>query len=304
MLRIKELYLENFRGYPKAVFEFGDFNFLVGPNGIGKTTALEAVNLLCASLDFGGQDRLTAYLRKNIRNIDDSETASPGFNIGGVFELDGKRIHVDMNEHGFCDEGGKGMTAESWWWMGICHFARFDQEMSNFVLPADLWPTFSKYYEMITGITLEPEVYDVSYDRKYESNLVESAPEEAGKQYVTGFWMKKMGSKVHSKRCSAGEKKIAKALSQIVLLPPERQPHIVLVDNLEMHVHYKRHAIMVQALKEIFKGKQLITTTHSVVLMDRNRDAQNASEIIDVEEIINGRAEERACDDPEGKSQA
>ena len=282
MLKIKKLYLENFRGYPKAEFQFGDFNCLVGPNGIGKTTVLEAINLLCTSLEFGGQDRLEAYLRKNIRNIDEKD-AEKGFVVAAVFENEGEEIHVLLTEKGLTNGG---LTKHPWWWMGVCHFARFDQEMSNFVLPMDLWPTFSKYYEMITGIPLEPEFFDVGFDKKYEKELAASAADEEGKQYVVGFWMKKLGSRIHSRKCSAGEKKIARALSQIVLLPPDRQPHIILVDNMEMHVHHKRHVVMVQALKELFKDRQLITTTHSVVLIDHGGEACKTSDIIDIEKKI------------------
>jgi len=278
MLRIKKLGLENFRGYPKAEFEFGDFNCLIGPNGIGKTTVLEAVNILCSSLDFGGPERLRAYLRKNIRNIDEKD-ACKGFAVRGLFENEGKEFTVELTEKGFTNDIG--MTKNDWWWMGISYFARFDQEMSNFVLPLDIWPTFAKYYEMITGIQVEPEFYDVAFDRRHEQELAQAAPTEAGNQYVIGFWMKKMGSRVHSRKCSAGEKKIGKALSQIVMLPSERQPHIVLVDNLEMHVHYKRHALMVQALKELFQGKQLITTTHSMILIEGG-----GKDMIDVEQKI------------------
>jgi len=294
MLKIKSLYLEDFRGYPKTEFKFGDFNCFIGPNGIGKTTALEAVNLLCSSLVFGSQERIEAYLRKNIRNVEEKDSAR-GFKIVGTFDNDGRDLVVEMTEKGFSD--GKGMTQQPWWWMGICFFARFDQDMTNFVLPLELWPTFSKYYEMITGIPIEPEFYEVSFDKRYESELARAAGEEVGKQYVVGFWMNKRGSRVHSKKCSAGEKKISRALSQIVTLPPERQPHIVLVDNLEMHVHYKRHLMMVEALKEMFQGKQLLTTTHSLVLIDQCKDG-----LIDVEESIYGKPESQASNDPQGAS--
>lgn len=281
MLRIKRLCLENFRGYQSCEFNFGDFSCLIGPNGIGKTTVLEAINLLCTSLEFGSDDRLKAYLRKNIRNVDEKDAES-GFVVVGEFDKDGEPLLVKLTENGFSNNN-EGMTHKPWWWMGVSYFARFDQEMSNFVLPMEGWETFAKYFEMITGLQVEAEIYDVEYDRRYDSELASVAPDEAGKKYVVGFWMKKYGSRVHSKKCSAGERKIAKALSQIVVLPPERQPHIVLVDNLEMHVHYKRHPLMVEALKGLFAGKQLITTTHSLVLIQGDACKQN---LIDVEEKI------------------
>lgn len=45
-MRIERLELTNFRSYRKQVFKFGQMNVLLGPNGVGKTNVLEAINLL------------------------------------------------------------------------------------------------------------------------------------------------------------------------------------------------------------------------------------------------------------------
>ena len=292
MLRIKELQLENFRGYRNANLKLGDFNYLIGPNGVGKSSMLESVALLCMSLQFDdgafttGQQRLDKYLEKNIRNIGEKDAAK-GFRVAGLFEYDGEEFEVVLNQNGFEKNP---MLDKPWWWMGICYFARFDQDMAKFTLPLELWDRFAKYWQEITGIEIEPETYDVYFDPRYEKEMKESLSGEEGKSYIVGFWMKKYGSRVHSSKCSAGERKIVRSLSEILLLPDERQPHIVLIDNLEMHVYFKRHLKMVETIKDIFAGKQLITTTHSTVIMDH----YDKSQMIDVEEILNAASQEDA----------
>ncbi|RKY98623.1 MAG: DNA replication and repair protein RecF, partial [Candidatus Hydrothermota bacterium] len=59
-MRIKNIDLTNFRNFRSASFRFEDgLNFIVGPNGVGKTNLLEAI----------------AYLSvpKSFRNIRDNE---------------------------------------------------------------------------------------------------------------------------------------------------------------------------------------------------------------------------------------
>lgn len=49
-LRLKKLTIENFRGISNAEVTFGEFNFLVGDNGTGKTTLLAAIARLMPAL--------------------------------------------------------------------------------------------------------------------------------------------------------------------------------------------------------------------------------------------------------------
>ena len=51
---IKQLIIENFRGIKDADLKFNEYNLLVGTNNIGKSTLLEALNLLL------GPDRLNS----------------------------------------------------------------------------------------------------------------------------------------------------------------------------------------------------------------------------------------------------
>lgn len=269
MLKINKLHLEDFRGYKVADFEFEDFSCLFGPNGIGKTSILEAICLLCSSLDFGKDEtsevRMQSFLRKNIRNIDEPLCKNK-FLVSGEFVNDGEKLEVILTNKGFVKNE---ILSKPWWWHGITYFAKFDIDMVNFQLPMNLWPSFSSAYENITGIKVDPEEYTIEIDNEFETDIYGHIGNENGKKYAVGFWMEKDGDRIHSRKASAGEKKIAKSLSQIVSLPVERMPHIVLVDNIEMHIYYKRHLIALEEIKKIFTGRQLVTTTHSTVIIDK-----------------------------------
>ena len=276
-LRIRSLKFENFRGYEKAEFQFGDFSLLVGPNGIGKTTILDAVTLLCSSLDFKDdeaahpliksritpEERAKAFLRKNVRNVD-SDSPSDGFLVSGVFERDGETIEVALNQDGWVKND---MTSKSWWWPGLTYFAQFDCNMTTFQLADELWDDFARAWEAITGFkAVDPERFQAS-GRGVKTDL------------VVGFCIVKPNGKIHCRKGSAGEKKIMKSLSQIVSLEKERQPDIVLIDNMEMHIAQSRHLTVVDEIRKLFAGKQIIATTHSNVLI---RDQNLRSDIIDI----------------------
>jgi energy-coupling factor transporter ATP-binding protein EcfA2 len=299
-MKIKELELYDFKGYEKAIFKFDDFQILVGPNGHGKTTVLEAINLICTSLDFqtdlkadkvqvGDEDtgddwtptvtaaaRLKNFLKRNIR------TGEKGFRVLGKFQHEGKELVVELNQDGFVRND---VVGQSWWWAGLCYFAKFDSEMSSFMLPEHMWNEFKPAYEGITGFTIEPEILE---DEDIMLESYEEETEEA-RQIVVGFWLNKPASygrpasRIYCRDCSAGEKKIAKALSNIVNLPKHRQPFIVLVDNIELHIHYKRHLRAIEEIKKLFNGKQIVATTHSLTLMEQY---EPKSHIMDLEVLL------------------
>jgi predicted ATPase len=276
-LRIRSLKFENFRGYDNAEFEFGDFSLLVGPNGIGKTTILDAITLLCSSLDFQDDaaahplvksritpaERTKAFLKKNIRNID-SDSPSDGFLVSGKFQYGDETIEVSLNQDGWVKNE---LRDKDWWWPGLSYFAQFDCNMTTFQLAEGLWDEFARAWEAITGFkAVDPERCEAA-GRGIKVNL------------VVGFCILKPTGKIHCRKGSAGEKKIMKSLSQIVSLEKERQPDIVLIDNMEMHIHTSRHLTVADEVRKLFAGKQIIATTHSAVLI-RNQDLRE--HIVDI----------------------
>jgi DNA replication and repair protein RecF len=73
--------LNNFRLHKNSSFDFCQgLNFIVGKNGTGKTSILEAIYYLCVS--------------KSFYNVSDEEIAnfeSDYFDIKGIFNSDGKK---------------------------------------------------------------------------------------------------------------------------------------------------------------------------------------------------------------------
>lgn len=286
-MKIRNLQLRNFCGYEHLDLGFGDFNCLVGPNGIGKTTLLNAVSLMCSTLDFKGEggafadpnETLTAerrvkqILRKNIRNIDEPGGCT-GFKVRALFEHNRDICEVVLTEKGW--EKNELIT-KPYYWLGAAYFTKFDDQSANFQLRHALWDKFKMAWDEITGFpAVEPEVYTVDKLAK-----VETKPD-----YVIGFKMEKPGGNVHCRKGSAGERKIMKALTQIVNMEDERQPDIVLIDNIEMHIHYKRHLRAIEHLKKLFQGKQIISTTHSLQVIN---EYQPKEHIIDIEKILEAR---------------
>lgn len=91
-MHLRQLSLVNFRNIPGAELELGSkFNCLVGNNGAGKTTVLDAVHYLSVCKSF-----LNALDSQNIRHGD------PFFLLSGIFDKEGQEeaIHCAMKRDG------------------------------------------------------------------------------------------------------------------------------------------------------------------------------------------------------------
>ena len=84
----------------------------------------------------------------------------------------------------------------------------------------------------------------------------------------TDFVITKYGNTlVHYKSFSDGEKKIATLLSGM-FRKSRHGINILLVDNLEMHIYFKRHMTLLSKIEEVFPDTQIIATTHSPVIVN------------------------------------
>ena len=64
-MKIKKAIIENFKGIEHCEIEFGpDFNLLIGDNGVGKTSVLEALSVGLGGFIAGIGDVKTKHLRK------------------------------------------------------------------------------------------------------------------------------------------------------------------------------------------------------------------------------------------------
>ena len=65
---------------------------------------------------------------------------------------------------------------------------------------------------------------------------------------------------------------------------------ILLIDNIEMHIYFKRHMKLIEKLEEHFPDRQIIATTHSPVITSE----MDEKYLCDLEDFI-GRGEIEEC---------
>lgn len=308
MVKLKKMRLKNYCGYRDSEFDFTDengevknFAVLFGANGAGKTNLLNAVRILSnAGLYKNDPNRdQSLYFNKMIfsenyeptsqkykeklaimmKKIKDKDPNNPLYKdlkisgnlevsrqmeIEGVFETnDGDKTVVIGNEgilrNDFHDDAKE-----------YCHYIDADHpmEMNRFQLQnTDLADVF---------LELAKIVYD--YPCFFDKSITVGSDE-----YFTDFCIEKWGTTVHHKSMSAGEKKICALLK--ALSEPEHiyTKDIILIDNLELHIYFKRHAKMFDALCKIFPKYQFIVTTHSGTLIDHISEKYNGKFLYDLE---------------------
>jgi intein/homing endonuclease len=92
--------------------------------------------------------------------------------------------------------------------------------------------------------------------------------------FFTDFTIHKQdGTRVHFKRMSAGEKKIATLVRDLCNPLYMDANDIILVDNIEMHIYKDRHARLITKILDIFPTKQFLVTTHSPILVGMKDEA-------------------------------
>lgn len=309
MLFLTKLHLQNFCNYDHHTFDFKKpdglpFRYICffGPNGIGKTTLLEAISLL--TMNQMGRDPayIKRSLRKYVRNKDynpsyerisghkyknnmatEYEDKLPEMIIEGTYEMNGESYIVRLTQNGFDrnDLAPVGNGPGPWgddhllYRQRVAHFITSDSDLSlsKFQLRRDQMKTFEEITSSIMRYPTEC--------------CVPSGVVPMDLEYCTDFVIHKGHHKIHYKRMSAGERKIAKSFSQLLNLTHDLEypdpgeiampgwPRILLLDNVEMHIYYDRHTKMVECLKRYFPQQQIIATTHSGVLIERHLKGEN-----------------------------
>ena len=315
MLYLTKLKLQNFCNYESYTFDLKQQNgspyryvCLYGPNGFGKTSLLEAISLLTANQTQRDQESVKRSLRKYVRNKDynlyekisgykysdelitDYKDNLQDMVIEGTYELDEKEYVVTLTQNGFVRND---FNPGPW---GDKHLL-YRQRISHFIT-SDNDLALSKFQLRSSQIKTFEEIISTVMRFKAEC-IPPSGVHLMDHDYCTDFVIHKKDHKIHYKRMSAGEKKIAKSFSQLLNLVydlehPNRgeivlknYPRILLLDNIEMHIYYDRHVAMVDCIKKYFPTQQIFATTHSSVLIERHlRHENNVDELmIDLEGI-------------------
>jgi AAA15 family ATPase/GTPase len=288
MVKIKRIRMENYCGYEDMAFDFTqngsikNFCAFYGPNGIGKSTVLSAINFLSMAKRINKFNTETMF-RKLIFNRD-YNPAYAAFDkpkeilfLHGVFDEDGeeKKVVLSSKDGVIINE----LSDNPW---GSIYYIDVDKPISvnSFQLQCGMKDKFLDMAEVILGYKCE-----LRDEVNALGEMVDSTKSEdyvTDELFYTNFVLYKEYSdvKVHFKRMSAGEKKIATLLRN--LCNPEQMANsdIILIDNIEMHVYFKRHLNMINKIKEVFSDKQFLVTTHSGILVDK----LPSNELYDIEE--------------------
>lgn len=322
MMFLKSLRLQNFCNFEDHTFDFTradgtpyPFVCFYGPNGIGKSTLLEAISLLTSDQTGRPESYVRNSLRKYVRNPDynpsyqkllgqtyskefisgEGDEGLPDMLIEGTYCLDGYDYIVAMNQNGWqvnelsAKEGGPWPDDDLARRRRLVYSIKTDSDLS--LNSFQIHRSHGKDLERLISTVM-----------RYPVQCVEPTDLEGGtvNDFCTDVVLVKNNHRIHFKRMSAGERKICKSFSEVLnlmkALESTRQgdpampgfPRLLLMDNIVMHVYYDRHATMIECLKEVFSKQQIFATTHSGTLISRQLNDENDSDNelwIDLEKI-------------------
>lgn len=265
MLYLRELTLRNYCAYSDYTFNFCksdgtpyQFICFFGPNGVGKSTLLEAISMLTANWTGRPNYMIQESLRKYIKSKDyePSYDGMKGFTYGekdencdaeyiktsvkqkrddlegmlirGVYVLDGKDYVIEITEKGFVRNdfaplpppGSEPEKALSYTNTGPWkkQHLLYRQRIAHF-FNSDSDLSMSKFQLKVSQVESFERI--ISEVMRYKADCIAPSPiatQLHDKEYCTDFVITKKSGRVHFKRMSAGEKKISKSFSQLLNL--------------------------------------------------------------------------------------
>ena len=293
MVTIKKLSVQNFCGYEDLSFDFSDgagvrpISVFYGPNGIGKSSILTAINMAANASHYEMRDNSMLF-RKFAFHVDYDPTYSSFsptdrvMTVDATFLVGGDEKAVKLKYDPAIVDPKTDMPLKGHEFNGVevnelpkerdgarqfdwaCFLdADHPMNMQKFQIQKEAKDQFLDICEAVFGYPCSVE------------NEVEERDSGSGKllTYCTDFIINKSIDyggrqvRVHFKRMSAGEKKIATMVAGLC-----NPFHIIdfdlfLIDNIEMHIYKDRHTRLIDKLREHFGDKQILATTHSPVLV-------------------------------------
>jgi hypothetical protein len=291
MIKLKKIKFINYCGYRDVEFDLSDISVddpngikkwfvLFSPNGYGKSNLLNGVRLLGYPWEIEGLTELSSDPNdlKNNRNalMFRRLTYSPDYQPG--YEAWAIKNNLYMEAIFQTEDGDKKVIIEN----------NFDKNFSGvslnelpkninsvvFALDADNPMNLYKFQikeecaqeflDFATG------VYDFPCELP-EGCKVPVTIDGKTVYFYTDFILHKLNAKVHYKRFSGGEKKIATLLATLfntIYKNNTCSNNILLIDNIEKEVYFERHMKLIAKMNEFFPKEQILATTHSPVIIN------------------------------------
>jgi predicted ATP-binding protein involved in virulence len=249
-----------------------------GPNGTGKSTVLSGIRMLSNPYQFFGREN-DMYFRKMVFHEDYDPTYS-GFiksvrdlNLTAHFiDTENKTYKVILDQNGIIESELPRYNSDQEGW-SVFTDADHPMNMNKFQIRKEAAEKFLEIASYVYGLPLslgkEITTYDLEDSATFYQDLI----------------ITKKEVKVHFKRMSDGEKKIATLLRHICNESVLNPSNIYLIDNAEMHIYFKRHPGLVKRLISCFPDKQFITTSHSSNFINAVKSHVGEEALFDLEKV-------------------